>query len=80
MSSAWSASGGLRPPTNPLTMGCCQHQLNFLYCNVNDRLFRLYSPDGGAAPVNGGATYYTIGADTDEKLGAKCPAQSAGKF
>ena len=43
------------------------------YCNVNDRLFRLYSPDGGAAPVNGRATNYTIGADTDENLGAKSP-------
>jgi len=35
-----------------------------LYCNVNDRQFRLYSPDGGAAPANGRAPN-TICADTD---------------
>ena len=34
------------------------------YCNVNERHFRLYSPDGGAAPANGRVPN-TTGADTD---------------
>jgi len=34
------------------------------FCNVNERHFHHYSPDGGAAPENG-LVPNIIGADTD---------------